>query len=46
LVGKIAKEGDENGLAKTLVDLAMLSQGMLSGSDLTKFIEKSVENLV
>jgi len=46
LIGKIAKDGDENGLAKQLVDLALLSQGMLSGSELTKFIERSVQSLV
>ena len=45
LIGKIANEGDENGLAKQLVDLALLSQGMLSGSELTKFIERSVQSL-
>ncbi|MFN8430776.1 MAG: molecular chaperone HtpG [Spirosomataceae bacterium] len=45
LIGKIANEGDENGLAKQLVDLALLSQGMLNGSELTKFIERSVQSL-
>lgn len=45
LIQKIAKEGNENGVAKQLVDLALLSQGMLTGSELTQFIHKSVENL-
>ena len=45
IVGKIAKEGNENGLAKQLYDLALLSQGMLNGSDLTQFIERSVAKL-
>lgn len=45
IIGKIAKEGNENGLAKQLYDLALLSQGMLNGADLTQFIERSVEKL-
>jgi molecular chaperone HtpG len=45
LVGKIAIEGNENGLVKQLYDLALLSQGMLNGNDLTKFIERSVAKL-
>lgn len=45
IIGKIAKEGNENGLAKQLYDLALLSQGMLHGADLTQFIERSVEKL-
>lgn len=45
LIQKIAKEGNENGVAKQLVDLALLSQGMLSGKDLTQFIYRSVEKL-
>jgi molecular chaperone HtpG len=45
IIGKIAKEGNETGLVKQLYDLALLSQGMLNGNDLTKFIERSVEKL-
>lgn len=45
IIGKIAKVGNENGLAKQLYDLALLSQGMLNGADLTQFIERSVEKL-
>lgn len=45
LIQKIAQEGNENGTAKQLVDLALLSQGMLSGKDLTQFIYRSVEKL-
>lgn len=48
LVGKIlADEGaDEQGkLARQLYDLALLSQGMLSGSGLTEFIRRTVSTL-
>lgn len=45
LIQKIAKEGNESGAAKQLVDLALLSQGMLTGKDLTQFIHRSVEKL-
>ncbi len=45
IIQKIAKEGNENGTAKQLVDLALLSQGMLTGKDLTQFIYNSVEKL-
>ncbi len=45
LIQKIAKEGNETGAAKQLVDLALLSQGMLTGKDLTQFIYRSVEKL-
>ncbi len=45
LIQKIAKEGNESGAAKQLVDLALLSQGMLTGKDLTQFIYRSVEKL-
>lgn len=44
LVAKIAKDGDKD-LSKQLVDLALLSQGMLSGAALTQFIERSVGKL-
>ena len=45
VVGAIlAKEGDEKAdAAKQLADLALLSQGMLKGAKLTKFISRSVE---
>lgn len=46
LIGKILNETDEtkrNHTAKQLVDLALLSQGMLKGEELTKFIKRSVE---
>lgn len=45
LIQKVSKEGNENGIAKQLVDLALLSQGMLTGKDLTGFIYRSVEKL-
>jgi molecular chaperone HtpG len=45
IIGKIAKEGNESGLAKQLYDLALLSQGMLNGADLTQFIQRSVDKL-
>jgi molecular chaperone HtpG len=45
LAAKIAKDGNVDGLVKTLHDLALLSQGMLSGSDLTKFIDDSISKL-
>jgi molecular chaperone HtpG len=44
LISKIIKNDDKN-LAKQLYDLALLSQGMLNGSDLTQFIRRSVEVL-
>ena len=45
LVGKILKEKDgdkQKNLAKQAADLAMLSQNMLKGEALTKFIKRSV----
>lgn len=48
LIGKIANEENEEikkSLSKQLHDLALLSQGMLSGNDLTKFIERTVGGL-
>ncbi len=47
LIAKLTKaEGEEQTkLAKQLHDLALLSQGMLSGSGLTQFIERSVGQL-
>lgn len=45
LVGSILKKqkGNKEKLAKQLTDLAMLSQGMLQGEELTKFIKRSVD---
>ena len=46
LFPKILKEGDtqkQEHMVKNLSDLAMLSQGMLSGEKLTAFIERSVK---
>lgn len=43
IIQKIAQGEDAS--AKQLVDLALLSQGMLSGRDLTEFIYRSVERL-
>ncbi len=46
IIGKILKEKDEakqTQLAKQAYDLAMLSQNLLSGADLTSFIKRSVE---
>jgi molecular chaperone HtpG len=44
LVSRILKaEGAEQGrLAKQAFDLAMLSQGMLTGAELTEFVNRSV----
>ncbi|KYP14700.1 molecular chaperone HtpG [Flavihumibacter sp. CACIAM 22H1] len=45
---QILQEGDEQKqekLTKNLADLALLSQGLLKGSDLTSFIERSVDLL-
>jgi molecular chaperone HtpG len=46
LISKILKAGDEGEqkqLAKQAFDLAMLSQGMLTGAELTEFVKRSVE---
>jgi len=46
LIGQLAETGDESSrstLAKQLIDLALLSQNLLKGSDLTSFIQRSVE---
>ena len=46
LVGKILEEKDntkQQSLVKQATDLAMLSQNMLKGEELTKFIERSLE---
>jgi molecular chaperone HtpG len=47
VVGSILKKQKDNKqkLAKQLCDLAMLSQGMLKGEELTKFINRSVDLL-
>jgi molecular chaperone HtpG len=36
-------EGDKIKIAKQAYDLALLSQGLLKGTDLTNFIQRSVE---
>jgi molecular chaperone HtpG len=46
LIGRIIKETDNDKkttLAKQASDLALLSQGLLKGEQLTKFIKRSVE---
>lgn len=46
LVNRIAQaqtEEDKSRMAKQAFDLALLSQGMLSGSELTDFVKRSVE---
>lgn len=46
LIGKILSETDsvkQTQLAKQTADLALLSQGLLKGEELTKFIKRSVE---
>ncbi len=48
LISKIAQESDaekKSNLAKQLHDLALLSQGLLEGKELTQFIERSVQTL-
>lgn len=48
LIGKLLKIEDEAGqtaLAKQLYDLGLLAQGMLTGADLTKFVERTVAGL-
>jgi len=40
---KLAAFGKENRLAKQLVDLALLANGMLKGEDLDKFVKRSFE---
>jgi molecular chaperone HtpG len=45
LVSRILNTGDEAEqakLAKQAIDLALLSQGMLTGADLTEFVKRSV----
>lgn len=46
LISKILNEADatkQGQLAKQAVDLALLSQGLLKGEELTKFVKRSVE---
>jgi molecular chaperone HtpG len=46
LISRILQAGDEQAqtrLAKQAYDLAMLSQGMLTGADLTEFVNRSIE---
>ena len=46
LISRILEEGDADKakqLSKQATDLAMLSQGMLNGKELTSFIERSIE---
>ena len=48
LVSKLLKIEDaeaQTALAKQLYDLGLLSQGMLTGADLTKFVERTVAGL-
>lgn len=48
LVGKMVNETNEEkkeNISKQMIDLAMLSQGMLKGEELTKFIKRSVDLL-
>lgn len=40
---KIRKVGTKNDLARQLIDLALLSNGMLKGEQLTSFIQRSVK---
>jgi molecular chaperone HtpG len=40
---KAGNEADQAKLAKQAFDLAMLSQGMLTGADLTEFVNRSIE---
>lgn len=44
LINKIATTSNKD-LAKQLYDLALLSQGLLTGSELTKFVQRTVESL-
>jgi len=40
---KLSTFGKDNKLAKQMVDLALLANGMLKGADLDKFVKRSVE---
>ena len=46
IIAKIKDSGDavmKEQMAKQVVDLALLTQGMLTGEDLTRFVKRSVE---
>ena len=48
LIAKMLKTSDleaQKALTKQLYDLGLLAQGMLSGAELTKFVERTVANL-
>ncbi|QRR01576.1 molecular chaperone HtpG [Dyadobacter sandarakinus] len=48
LIGRIStteSEDEQKALAKQVYDLALLSQGLLSGKDLTQFIQRTVATL-
>jgi len=48
VIGRVLQtegEEDQKTLAKQVYDLALLSQGLLSGSDLTQFIQRTVSTL-
>jgi len=48
VVEKLAKESDDekrNALAKQIADLALLSQNLLTGAELTAFIKRNVQEL-
>jgi molecular chaperone HtpG len=48
IIGKVLQtenEEDQKALAKQVYDLALLSQGLLTGSDLTQFIQRTVTTL-
>jgi molecular chaperone HtpG len=47
VIGKIAAaEGEQQtAMAKQVVDLALLAQGLLKGADLTAFVERSVQSI-
>ena len=40
---KLQEAGKENKLVKQMIDLALLSNGMLKGEELTQFIKRSIE---
>ena len=40
-----AEEPVKQVIAKQLIDLALLSQGLLKGADLTAFVERSVQGI-
>jgi len=39
----LAEYGNKNKLVKQLIDLALLSNNMLKGEDLNKFVKRSIE---